>query len=346
VVTALEVELVGASNAELVALGTENLEAYQAYLQGLFFWNKRTTADMERSAEYFHRAIAADSGFALAWAGLASAYVLFVPSEYHVTSIAPAEALDRAEAAARRALALDPNSGPALTALGAIQEKSGLEEDAGASYRRAIEVDPTYPTARQWYATYVAEAGDANEGLKQILEAARLDPLSLVILVEVGELLDVLGRNAEATAQYEHVLELYPDAQIAHYFAGIHFLMQRDFERAGTLLGREYIASSGDSAGGNRLADIIRDPVIRPTALPRIADDSRARAELTMAIHRVFGDDDAAVAAFERAVDGPDFELVYLAHLLAVLGPDLSAQERVRAAIERHAARLREHYGR
>jgi serine/threonine-protein kinase len=344
VVAALEVELVGDADGEVVELGTRNLAAYNAYLQGRFFWNRRTTRDIELSAQYFDDAIAADSGFARAWAGLASAYVLFVPSEYDVTSLAPGEALDRAEDAARRALRLDDRLSEAHTALAAILEKRGRIDEAGASFRQAIASDPRYPTARQWYGTYLAEIGRVDEGLEQMEIAAQLDPLSLVILTERAELLALAGRDADASLQYERVLELYPDAYLAHYFAGLHFLLQRDFDRAADLIGSSIARWGGDSAEAVRVAAAIRDPALRRATGFGIADTA-TRPEVAVAIFRTFGEDGAAVEALERAVDGPFFERIYVPHVLSVLGPELAADPRVRDAVARLTARERERYG-
>jgi serine/threonine-protein kinase len=345
VVAALEVRLVGADSGLVVNLGTTSVAAYQAYLQGLFFWNKRTTADVERSAEYYRQAVDLDPEFAAAWAGLASAYVLFVPSEYEVRSIPFGEALDRADEAARRALALDPGQAAAHTALALAYEKRGMMEESGASYRRAIEADPRYPTARQWYATYLAMLGRTAEGVEQIQAAARLDPLSLVILVEVGELLQAAGRRDAATAAYEHVLGLYPGTYLVNYFAGIHFLQRADYARAADLLSGFMAAWNGDSVQAWRLRGAILDPRIRDSVL-RLVADSSTRPELASAIHLRGGDEEAAIVALERAVEGPDFERIYLPHSLAVLGPELVARPRTQAAIERFFQRLREQYGR
>ncbi len=177
VVSALEVELIGDPSAHVVEQGTASVDAYQAYLQGLFFWNKRTTADIARAAEFFHQAIAADSTFARAWGGLASAYVLFVPSEYDVPGLTPEEALDRAERAARRALELDDDLAEAHTALGLVFSQLGRFADADASFRRAIASDQPFPTAHQWYATFLVVNGRAAEGVAQIREAASGSPL-------------------------------------------------------------------------------------------------------------------------------------------------------------------------
>jgi tetratricopeptide (TPR) repeat protein len=286
-----------------------------------------------------------DPEFAAAWAGLASAYVLFVPSEYEVRSIPFGEALDRADEAARRALALDPGQAAAHTALALAYEKRGMMEESGASYRRAIEADPRYPTARQWYATYLAMLGRTAEGVEQIQAAARLDPLSLVILVEVGELLQAAGRRDAATAAYEHVLGLYPGTYLVNYFAGIHFLQRADYARAADLLSGFMAAWNGDSVQAWRLRGAILDPRIRDSVL-RLVADSSTRPELASAIHLRGGDEEAAIVALERAVEGPDFERIYLPHSLAVLGPELVARPRTQAAIERFFQRLREQYGR
>ena len=337
--------LVGADSGPVVNLGTTSVAAYQAYLQGLFFWNKRTTADVERSAEYYRQAVDLDPEFAAAWAGLASAYVLFVPSEYEVRSIPFGEALDRAEEAARRALALDPRQAAAHTALALAYEKRGMMEESGASYRRAIEADPRYPTARQWYATYLAMLGRTAEGVEQIQAAAPLDPLSLVILVEVGELLQAAGRRDAATAAYEHVMGLYPGTYLVNYFAGIHFLQRGDYARAADLLSGFMAAWTGDSVQARRLRGAILDPRIRDSVL-RLVADSSTRPELASAIHLRRGDEEAAIVALERAVESPDFERIYLPHSLAVLGPELVARPRTQAAIERFFQRLRGQYGR
>jgi serine/threonine-protein kinase len=312
VVAALEVELVSGADAEVVELGTRNVAAYNAYLEGRFFWNRRTTRDIESSAVYFHDAIAADSGWA--------------------------------ENAARRALRLDEDLSEAHTALAAILEMRGRLDEAATSFRRAIEFDPRYPTARQWYGTYLARVGRVEEGLAQMRVAAELDPLSLVILTELGELLALAGRETEATAQYERLLALYPDAYLAHYFAGLYFLSRRDFDRAADLLGRSVAGASGDSVEGRRIAAGVRDPDRRRAVLVGVADTA-TRPEVAAAAHRAFGDDAAAVEAVERAVDGAFFERVYLPHVLSVLGPELAATPRVRGAVARLAERQRQQYG-
>ena len=349
VVSALQVKLVGETGVRVTDQGTESLDAYNAYLQGLFFWNKRTAADLVRAERFFSQAIAADSGFAKAWASLASTYVLFMPSEYDVKTLKPLQALDRAERAARKALTLNPRSAEAYAALGnALGQRGRLDESADA-FQRAIAIDPRYPTARQWYAGTLAMQGKIAEGLEQILTAQQLDPLSLVIGAEAGEWLDVVGRRADATAHFEQMLERYPDAYVLHLFAAQHFLVERKFDRAAEILGRLAIDLGADSAAGRRLAAEVRDASTRASTLRAIAElDQRPeivavnhQPENTMAAYRALGDNDGAIAAFERTVDGPRYEAIYPGQVLAVLGPELSARPRVQAAMQRFVGRRR-----
>ncbi len=349
VVQALQVKLAGGSGARVVEHGTENLDAYNAYLQGLFFWNKRTVADLERAATFFQQAIIADSGFAKAWAGLAATYVLFTPSEYDIRRYSAVEALELSERAARRAIALDANSAEAYAALANGLDQRGRLEEADQAFQRAIAIDPRYPTAHQWYATTLVKMGRQTDALEQVLTAQKLDPLSLIIGVEVAEHLDLMGRMVEARAQYERMLERYPNTYSLNYFGGLHFLVAGEYDRAATLLGNLAIDLGADSAAGRRLNAGLRDPSTRSATLRALAAGDSTHdfavvtrpAETSIAARRALGDDDGAVAAFERAVDGPPYERIYISHALAVLGPELSARPRVQAAKQRFLARLR-----
>jgi hypothetical protein len=130
-----------------------------------------------------------------------------------------------------------------------------------------------------------------------------------------------------------------------NYFVGIYLLQHGDFGSAGDMLGQYTTALTGDSALGGRVREDIRNPASRDAALQAMADTA-TRPEQAAAIYRLRGDDDAAIAAFERVVAGADFEGIYLPHVVAVLGPELVARPRTQAAIERFFERLRERYGR
>jgi len=339
---------VGDTAASIVQHGTKSLESYNAYLQGLFFWNKRTAADLKRAIEHFQRSIAVDSGFAKAWAGLAATYVLYTPSEYNITDIAPVEALTRAERAARRALALNERSVEAYAALGNALDQRGHSQEAEEAFQRAIAIDPRYATAHQWYATPLAKLGRQSDALEHVLIAQRLDPLSLVIGAEAAEHLDAAGRTAEATAQYERMLERYSSAYVLNLFAGLHFLIQRDFARGAPLVAGLALDVGADSAASRRLEIALRDSATRTNALRSLAEGTLPNAvaltavpEVRIAAYRSLGDDEGAIRAFEQAVDGPLYERIYINHVRAILGPELSARPRAQAATQRFVARLR-----
>jgi tetratricopeptide (TPR) repeat protein len=250
------------------------------------------------------------------------------------------EAITRAEFAARRAIALDERSADAYTALGDILDQRGMVDQAGAAYGRAIEIDPRYPTARQWYASHLLKTGEISEGLNQMHFAEQLDPLSLVISVELAEFLDVNGKRKEATTQYLKVLERYPWNYVLNIFAALHFLVDGDFDRAGDLFGQLAIDLGADSAAAKKLTVGIRDPATRRATLMALADTTQS-PDIRVNIHRALDGPEAAFAEFERMVDGPLYEAIYLGLDLAALGPDLSAHPRMKAAIQRWLTRLR-----
>jgi TolB-like protein len=151
VATAVTGRLLPAERAVLAAQPTRNPAAYDAYLLGRFYWNKRTAADLVAAAAHFEQAIRADSSYAQAWSGLADAYVLFLPAEYDVPGINADSILTLAEHAARRALALAPQLGEAYASLGEILEYRMQWVEARVAFERGVALSPLYPTAHLWY---------------------------------------------------------------------------------------------------------------------------------------------------------------------------------------------------
>jgi hypothetical protein len=170
--------------------------------------------------------------------------------------------------------------------------------------------------------------------------AQQLDPLSLVIGVELGEFLEMVGRQAEATAQYERVITQYPDAFLTRYYAGPHFLGRGNFERAAPLLARLSMDYGQDAEGAERVLRGILDPSLRRKTLEDLSAASRF-PDIEIAAWKAEGNDSAAIAVFERAVDGALFERIYLGQTLSLLGPQLSAHPRTKTAIQRYILRLR-----
>jgi len=206
-----------------------NPEAHEAYLKGRFYWNKRTGSDAHRAIKYFDQAIEKDPSYALAYAGLASAYVIL--PQYAL--VPPKEAMPKAEAAANKALELDATLAEARAVLGLIRYDFELDwVGAEREFKRAIELDPSYPTAHHWYSNLLRELGRFDEALAEIKRAQGLDPLSLVISVVVGSVLRHMRQYDEAIVQHKTTLELDPGFPEAHMQLGYTYGAQGNFDEA------------------------------------------------------------------------------------------------------------------
>jgi serine/threonine protein kinase/Tfp pilus assembly protein PilF len=203
----LKVTLTGEQESKLTRSATENTEAYQLYLKGRFHWNKRTAEGFQRAADYYRQAIEKDPSFALAYAGLADTYVLM--HSYFI--LPPAEAVEKATAAAQRALALDPQLGQAHIVLAGIKGEYEWDwEMAEREYRRGVELDPNYATGHQWYGEFLVEIGRIDEGLREIHLAQDLDPLSPIIYVPEAYTRFATGEFDAAEKQIQKSLEIDP----------------------------------------------------------------------------------------------------------------------------------------
>ena len=211
----LQAKLTGSEAHAMSARPTENTEAYQLYLKGRFFWNKRTAKDFKTALNYFEQAIDKDPGFALAYAGLADTYVLL--SGFGAAS--PTESLPKAKAAALKALELDSTLGEAHTSL--AQAVFAYDFDfavAEKEFRRGIELSPNYATAHHWYAeSALAALGRFDEAVAEMKRALELDPLSVIINADFGSVLCIAGRYDDAIEQLRKALEMDPDFYYAHW---------------------------------------------------------------------------------------------------------------------------------
>ena len=189
----------------LAQSGAASPEAYQLYLRGLYFWNKRTAVDLRKSVSYFNQAVQREPSFAAAYAGLADAYGLL--TEYHAVPARDTYAL--AKAAAERALALDDGLAEAHGSSAYI--KQFYEWDwagAEAEFKRALELDPGYATVHQWYAEYLSAMGRHDEALTEIRRAAEVDPLSLIVNSVQASLLYFARRYDDAIDACHRVIEM------------------------------------------------------------------------------------------------------------------------------------------
>ena len=184
---AIRVTLTPQDRTRLASARIVNQEAYEAFLKGRYYWNRRTEDTTKKALTYFQTAVSKDPGYALAFTGIADSYISLALSEALQEAMSPREALPRAREAASRALALDDAIAEAHATLGMIQ--FNFDRDwAGAetSFKLSIELNPNYANAHHWYAMSLVWQARLDEALREIERARELDPLSLVINANAG----------------------------------------------------------------------------------------------------------------------------------------------------------------
>jgi DNA-binding winged helix-turn-helix (wHTH) protein/TolB-like protein/Tfp pilus assembly protein PilF len=239
---ALTLGLTGEEKERLSKRYTDNFEAYQEYLRGRFYANRRTPETVRTGIEHFNRAIEMDPNFALAYVAIADSYVLLGLRAY--SALSPHEAMPRAKSAALRALEIDDGLAEAHSSLGRV--KMRYEWDwAGAEreFKRAIELNPDSATAHHVYADYLFITGRSDEALAEIRLAQRIDPSDLTISATLGLHLYFLGQNDEAIAQCAKALDRDPNLYttrlslaLAYYQKGMHEEAIAEAQRANSLM--------------------------------------------------------------------------------------------------------------
>jgi len=206
-----------------------NPEAHDAYLRGLFYWNKRGRADLEKAIGYFNQAIILDPNYALPYAGIAQSYIPLTYFGY----VRGDDVRSMVATALTRALELDDSLAEAHTALGSA--KHFYEYDwAGAEreFRRAIELNPNYATAHQWYAQMLGCEGRGEEALAEHKHALALDPFSLIIISGTGHRFYRLRRYDEAVEALKNAVEMDDNFASTHWNLGLVYAQQKDFPAA------------------------------------------------------------------------------------------------------------------
>ena len=226
----LRLKLTGDEQQQITRRDTTNSEAYQSYLRGRYHWNKRSGDELKKAIEQFQEAIDRDPNYALAYTGLADCYMLL--EQY--TGIPSSETAPKAKAAAERALAIDDSLAEAHTSLAFQHQQSWRWEEAEKEFKRAISLNPNYPTARHWYQILLGALGRDDEALAEIKRALELDPLSPVLEVNIG---DDLVRKGDLDSALEHakrLVQLDPNFALAHQTYGQVYLKQRRYAEAVT----------------------------------------------------------------------------------------------------------------
>ncbi len=214
----LQAKLTGSERNAIAAQPTQNTEAYQLYLKGRFFWNKRTGQNLNKAADYFNQAIAADPKYALAYVGLADAYVLM---PFYAAGT-PQDCYPKAKVAAKKALELDDTLTEAHTSLAYVLHVCDLDFDGSTKeFQRAIELNPNYATAHHWYGIeLLASLGRFDEAIREVKRGLELDPLSLPINGGLGRTYYFAHRYDEAIEQLRKTSEMDPGFYYAHWNLG------------------------------------------------------------------------------------------------------------------------------
>jgi TolB-like protein/Flp pilus assembly protein TadD len=224
----LRLKLTGEQQQRLTQRDTTNPEAYQFYLRGRYYWNKRTAENLTKAMEQFQQAADKDPNYALAYVGLGDSYVLL--ENYAGT---PAnETLPKAKAFAERALQIDDSLAEAHTSLGYVYNGLWRWEEAEQEFKRAIELNPNYPNAHHWYSLCLLDLGRIAEAKAEIKRAHELDPLSLIIGTTVTYAYLAEGDAKFAIAQSKKVVDLDPSFSRGHGYLGLAYLKEQRYPEA------------------------------------------------------------------------------------------------------------------
>ena len=225
----LRLRLSGAEQQQLVKSYATNSEAYQLYLQGRFYWNTRSADGLQRGIEYFERALQKDPRYAPAYSGLADCYWLL-----NVYNVGPSPQWSaKARAAATQALALDESLAEAHASLASVSYRYDWSwAEAEQHFKRALELNPNYPTAHQWFSAMLAAMGRADEANAEARKAHNLEPFSLTINSDLGRHLYYARQFEQALATHRKSLEMDQKFPRAHVEIGYVLLQQKQPENA------------------------------------------------------------------------------------------------------------------
>ncbi len=305
----LKMQVSGAEQQRVAKRDTENPEAYQLYLRGRYFWNKRTDDGVKQALGYFQQAIEKDPGYALAYAGLADCYAVGNGSYLGLT---PLEARPKGKAAALKALELDDSLAEAHTTLADTYLYYDWDfAKADQEFRRAISANPNYPTAHQWYSECLYSMGRYDEAVAEAKRAQELDPLSPIITASLGNALYIARRYDEAIEQFKKALQL--DANLATARGGLgDVYVQKKMYPEALAEWQEFLKLVGASAQATRLEEAYRRAGFEGVL--------RARAEMIPAANQyeaamnfaLLGKKDEALASLQKAFDARLGGMVYI----------------------------------
>jgi serine/threonine protein kinase/Tfp pilus assembly protein PilF len=229
IVKALKMKLLGEQEERLVTRSTENMEAYKLYLEGLYYWNKRTGKDLNKAIELFNQAVDKDPNYALAYVGLADSYSLLpLYADARAKDVYP-----RAKAAATKALEINETLAEAHNSLAYVYERYDWNfKAAEAEFKRALELNPNYATGHFWYGELLTFFGRFEEAIREYKRALELDPVSLIINANLGWTYVMAQQFDQALAHLHKTLELDPNFAMTRMMLGLANLGKKNFREA------------------------------------------------------------------------------------------------------------------
>jgi TolB-like protein/DNA-binding winged helix-turn-helix (wHTH) protein/Flp pilus assembly protein TadD len=240
----IRINLNAQERTALKSVRVVNPQAYESYLKGRYFWNKRTADALRVALAYFNQAIDEDPKYAEPYSGLADTYALL--GDWQYAAMTPKEALPKAKAAAIKALELDSTLGEAHNSLAFCLDGFDWDFDsAGKEFRRAIELNPGYATAHHWYAWHLSLVGQNEEAIVEMKKAESLDPLSIIINADLAELLVLAHYYDESIRQSRKTIEMDPTFALAHNQLGQAYLQKQMPDEAITELQKAVQLSAG-----------------------------------------------------------------------------------------------------
>jgi TolB-like protein/DNA-binding winged helix-turn-helix (wHTH) protein/Flp pilus assembly protein TadD len=278
--------------------------AHEAYLKGRYFWNKRTSNDLEKAVAYFNEAVERDPAYAQAYSGLADTYALLGDWEYGV--LAPGEAFPRAKAAAVKALELDSTLGEAHTSLAfSLDGFDWDSKSADKEFRRGIELNPGYATAHHWYAWHLALLRRNRDAIDEMKKAENLDPLSLIINADLAELLLIAQLTDESIHQSRKTIEMDVNFPLAHNQLALAYLQRQQHDDAISELRKAVQLSGGSPTCTANLARAFAISGRRDEALQLLEDLKRrsrgaSNAPAIAVVYAALGDNNEAITWLEK----------------------------------------------
>ena len=307
----LRMKLSGADEQKLAKNYTENAEAYQLYLKGRFYWNKRTPDNFRKAIEYFNQALITEPNYALAYTGLADSYALLA---IFSGGEPPREMMPKAKDAALKALSLDNNLAEAHAALGQILHNYDYDFDtAQREYKRAIELNPNYSPSHQWYSELLTGLGRHEDALGEMRKALEIDPLSLIINRMYGEILFYARQYDASIAQLKKTVEL--DAN----FPGAHNGLYRPYHLKGNYAESvEELAKWSELVGGQQEASLMRESFAKGgwqgflRAMTGTRRPSSLKLYVVATFYAALGEKDEAIRELNEAYDKQESDFIWL----------------------------------